>query len=49
MAGDVLTYNPVVKELVTLAAGDYTGDTFEIGDDTIKRYLTSFVNFQESS
>jgi len=32
MAGDVLTYNPVVKELVTLAAGEYTGDSFEIED-----------------
>lgn len=32
MAGSVLTYNPVVKELVTLAAGQYTGDLFEIED-----------------
>jgi len=30
MAGDVVSYNPVVRELVTLAAGQYSGQQFEI-------------------
>ena len=32
MAGDVVSSCSVIKELVTLAAGQYTGDSFEIGN-----------------
>ena len=31
MAGDVVSSCSVIKELVTLAAGQYKGDSFEIG------------------
>jgi len=38
MAGNVTPYNTVVKELVTLAAGQYTGDYFEIEDVPVGEY-----------
>ena len=50
MAGDVVSSCSVIKELVTLAAGQYKGDSFEIGKfdfflKPISAFITKIRNF----